>query len=126
MSWSRVRLPLLLAVLSRFLCGCGGFNGVLPPTLTSLSPASVAAGSADFVLTATGTNFVGGTTILWNGASLSTAVSSPTQLTAKVAAAQIAAAGAVSIRVLKPDSTTSGTLTLTITGSSFKLISISP
>jgi hypothetical protein len=126
MSWSRVRLPLLFAVLSRFLCGCGGFNGVLPPTLTSLSPASVAAGSTDFVLTATGANFVSGTTILWNGASLSTTVSSSTQLTAKIAATQIASPGAVSVRVLKPDSTTSGTITLTITGSAFKLISISP
>jgi hypothetical protein len=126
MSWSRIRLPLLFAVLSRFLCGCGGFNGVLPPTLVSLSPASVAAGSADFVLTATGTNFVSGTTILWNGASLSTAVSSTTELTGKVTAAQIAAPGNVSIRVMKPDSTTSSTLTLTITGSSLKLTSISP
>jgi hypothetical protein len=126
MSWSRIRLPLLFAVLSRFLCGCGGFNGVLPPTLASLSPTSIAAGSADFILTASGTNFVSGTTILWNGAPLSTAVSSATQLTAKVTAAQIAAPGNVSIRVMKPDSTTSGTLTLTVTGSSFKLTSISP
>ncbi len=126
MSWSRIRLPLLFAVLSRFLCGCGGFNGVLPPTLVSLSPVSVAAGSTDFVLTATGTNFISGTTILWNGASLSTTFSSATQLTAKVTAAQIAAPGDVSIRVMKPDSTTSGTLTLTVTGSSFKLSSISP
>jgi trimeric autotransporter adhesin len=126
MSWSRIRLSLLLAVLSRFLCGCGGFNGVLPPTLVSLSPASVAAGSTDFVLTATGTNFISGTTILWNGASLSTTFSSATQLTAKVTAAQIAAPRNVSIRVMKPDSTTSGTLTLTVTGSSFKLSSISP
>jgi hypothetical protein len=126
MSWSRIRLPLLFAVLSRFLCGCGGFHGVLPPTLASLSPASVAAGSADFVLTATGTNFINGTTILWNGAPLSTTVSSATQLTAKVTAALIATPGSVSIRVMKPDSTTSGTLPLTITGSSFKLTAISP
>ena len=126
MSWSRIRLFLLFAVLSRFLSGCGGFNGVLPPTLASLSPASVAAGSTDFVLTANGTNFVSGTTILWNGASLSTAVASATELTAKVASAQIASPGTVSIRVMKPDSTTSGTLNLTVTGSSFRLTAISP
>jgi len=78
------------------------------------------------VLTATGTNFVSGTTILWNGASLSTAFSSTTELTGKVTAAQIATPGKVSIRVMKPDSTTSSTLTLTITGSSFNLTSISP
>ncbi len=122
---------LLLSVLSIFVSGCGGFNGVLAPTLSSISPATVAAGSADFTLTATGTNFVGGTKILWGGSPVATTVSSPTQLTANITAAQIATAGAVSISVMKPDSTTSGALTLTITGSgsgsgTFSLTSISP
>ena len=121
---------LLLTVLSLFWSGCGGFNGVLAPTLSSINPTSVAAGSAGFTLTASGTNFAQGTTILWDGATLPTTVSSSTQLTAKVTAAQIAVAGAVSIRVMKADSTTSGAITLTITGGSggggFGLSSISP
>jgi hypothetical protein len=120
----------LLAVLSLVLSGCGGFKGVLTPTLSSINPTTVAAGSNAFTLTATGTNFAGGTTILWDGAALSTTVSSSTQLTAKVTAAQIASAGAVSIRVMKSDSTTSDALTLTIAGGSpggtFSLTSISP
>lgn len=121
---------LLLTVLSLFWCGCGGFNGVLAPTLSSINPTTVAAGSAGFTLTASGTNFAQGTTILWDGVSLPTTVSSSTQLTAKVTADEIATAGAVSVRVMKADSTTSGAITLTITGGSgggaFSLNSISP
>ena len=37
------------------------------PTLTSLSPSSVRAGSAAFTMTVTGTNFVSGATVDWNG-----------------------------------------------------------
>ena len=103
---------------------------MLAPTLSSLTPTSVAAGGVDFTLTATGTNFAQGTTILWDGITLPTTVSSSTQLTAKVTAAEIASARTVSIRVMKSDSTTSGTLSLTITGGtgggSFTLTSISP
>ena len=121
---------LLLLVVSLLCCGCGGFNGVLAPTLSSITPTTVQAGSGAFTLSATGTNFASGTTILWDGASLSTTVNSPTQLTAKVSAQQIANAGTISIRVMKSDSTTSGTLSLTITGSStggsFSLTAISP
>ena len=130
MKWHRNPVFLLLTVLSIFWCGCGGFHGVLAPTLSSITPATVAAGSAGFTLTASGTNFAQGTTILWDGASLPTTVSSSTQLTANVTAAQIATAGAVSIRVMKADSTTSEAITLTITGGpgtgSFRLDSISP
>jgi trimeric autotransporter adhesin len=121
---------LLLSVFFVVLCGCGGFKGILPPTLSSIDPTSVAAGSGDFTLTATGTNFAGGTAILWDGVALPTTVSSATQLTAKISGSQIAAAGAVSIRVMKSDTTTSDAVTLTITGGlpggSFSLTSISP
>lgn len=121
---------LLLLAVSLFCCGCGGFQGVLAPTLSSITPTTVQAGSGAFTLTATGTNFASGTTILWDGVSLSTTVSSATQLTAKVSANQIANAGTISIRVMKADTTTSGTLSLTITGGStggsFSLTAISP
>lgn len=130
MKWHRYPVFLLLSVLSLFWCGCGGFHGVLAPTLSSINPTTVAAGSAGFTLTASGTNFASGSTILWDGISLPTTVSSSTQLTANVAAAQIATAGAVSVRVMKSDSTTSDAITLTITGGSgtgsFRLDSISP
>jgi len=130
MSRPHCQFFLLLSVLSAFLSGCGGFNGILAPTLTSITPTTVAAGGAAFTLTATGSNFVSGTTILWDGTSLPTTVTSSTKLTANVTAAQIASGGTVSIRVLKPDSTTSGTIMLTVTGGSgngsFELTNISP
>ena len=118
-----------LLVLSVVFNGCGGFKGVVTPTLTSISPATVAAGSQGFTLTATGTNFVSGTQILWNGVVQSTKVVSNTQLTIAVTAEQIASAGSVTIRVIKPDTTTSDAMTLTITGGSsqtFSLTSINP
>ena len=127
---SHFRVLLLLAVLPLVLNGCGGFKGILTPTLSSINPTTVAAGSDAFTLEATGTNFAGGTAVLWDGVALPTTVSSAIQLTAKISAAQIASAGAVSIRVMKADSTTSDALTLTITGNSpggtFSPASISP
>lgn len=134
---SRVRSHALLfcLVVSVLLAGCGGFNGVVTPTLTAISPDNVTAGASGFTLTATGTNFVSGTTLLWDGVSLPTTVTSTTQLTAAVSAAQIATAGTVTIRVMKPDTTTSSALMLTINGngsgggggnSTFSLTSISP
>ncbi len=128
----RVSRPVALSallVLFAVATGCGGFKGVVTPTLTTISPATVAAGSAAFTLTATGTNFTSGTQILWDGVAQPTQVVSTTQLTTSVTAAQIAAAGTVSIRVMKSDTTTSGAMTLTITGSgsqTFSLTSISP
>ncbi len=123
--------PVLL-VLFTLLAGCGGFHGVVTPTLTSISPATVAAGSAGFTLTATGTNFTAGTEILWDGIAQPTKVVSPTQLTTSISAAQIASAGIVAVRVMKADTTTSGVIDFTITGtgggggSTYSLTSISP
>src|SRR5207302_2239788 len=42
------------------------------PTLSSMSPTSVAAGSGAFTLTVNGTNFVAGATVQWNGAARAT------------------------------------------------------
>jgi hypothetical protein len=120
-----------LMVFFAVLAGCGGFNGIVAPTLTSITPNSVAAGSAGFTLTATGTNFTSGTQLLWDGIAQPTKVVSSTQLTISVGTAQIANAGAITIRAMKSDTTTSGPQTLTITGGtppppSFALTSISP
>jgi hypothetical protein len=127
---SRPHSHLFLFLSLLLVGGCGGFNGVLAPTLSSILPNTVAAGGAGFTLTATGTNFASGTLLLWNGMSLPTTVNSGTQLSARVSAQQIASAGTVNIRVMRSDSTTSDTLQLTVTGNSgggsFTLTSISP
>jgi hypothetical protein len=109
--------------------GCGGFNGVVTPTLSSITPTTVAAGSGAFTLTANGANFVSGTQILWGGAVVPTKVVSNTQLTASISAALVAEAGTISIRAMKADTTTSNAMELKITGGmsqTFTLTSISP
>ena len=117
-------------VLLMFAAGCGGFKGIVTPTLSAISPATVMAGSPGFTLTATGSNFIKGTQILWNGVAQATTVLSNTQLSATISAAQIANPGTVAIRAMKPDTTTSGEMTLTVTGGSgsqtFSLTSINP
>ncbi|MBK7329006.1 MAG: hypothetical protein IPI85_07990 [Dehalococcoidia bacterium] len=72
------------------------------PTLSVLSPSTVGAGSAQFSMTVTGTNFVAGSVVQWNGASLATTYGSPTSLTATVPAASVASAGAANVTVFNP------------------------
>ena len=84
------------------------------PTLTSLTPSSATAGGPAFTLTANGTNFATGATVLWNGAARTTTFVSSTQLTASIPASDIAAAGAVPVTVRNPDGQTSAAQTFTI------------
>ena len=72
------------------------------PTITSTSPASVAANSGAFTLTVTGTGFVTGSTVQWNGASRTTTFVSATQVTASVSAADIATTGTAQVTVVNP------------------------
>ena len=102
--------------------GCGGSSSPsptptptpTPPAITSLSPASVTAGSAAFTLTVTGTGFVSGATVQWNSSGRTTTFSSATQLTAAITAADIAAAGTAAILVANTDGTKSSASTFTI------------
>ena len=72
------------------------------PTVSGLSPNTIGAGAAQFAMTVTGTNFVAGSVVQWNGASLATTYGSPTTLTATVPAASVASAGAANVTVLNP------------------------
>ncbi len=72
------------------------------PTLISLLPNSATAGGGSFTMTASGTNFVNGSTIKWNGTALTTTYISATQLTAFVPAANIATASTASVTVFSP------------------------
>jgi hypothetical protein len=73
------------------------------PTISGLQPASVEAGSAAFTLTVNGNNFVGNSTVRWNGANRPTAVISGQQLSATIPSADVAATGTVPITVSNPD-----------------------
>ncbi len=78
------------------------------PTITALSPSQVAAGSAAFTLTVTGTGYVTGATVQVGGSSRATTFVSATQLIATVLAADVAAQGSVAVQVVNPSACTGG------------------
>ncbi|HPH83535.1 MAG TPA: hypothetical protein PL185_13240 [Flavobacteriales bacterium] len=87
------------------------------PSLSSISPNTKVAGSAAFTLTVTGSNFVNGSTVTWNGTSLTTIFNNSTQLSATVSAALVATAGSASVAVVTPapggGTSTSASFTIT-------------
>ncbi len=75
------------------------FNIVNRPAITSLSPASAAAGGPAFTLTVRGTGFASDAEVNWDGAALPTTYVSSDELTATVAAELIANQGTALITV---------------------------
>ena len=90
------------------------------PTITTLSPSTTAAGSASFSLIVTGTNFVSGSVVNFNGAAKTTTFNSATQLTASILAADVAAVGTPGVTVTNPTpgggTSTAATFTITAAG----------
>lgn len=78
---------------------------VVLPQLASIAPTSRSAGSGQFALTVSGTNFVSGSIVRWNGSDRSTTFVSSTQLTATIQAADVAAAGTATVTVFNPGGT---------------------
>ncbi len=74
-------------------------------------------GSPAFALTLAGSNFLSGSTVLWNGTALTTTYGSSTSLSAQVPAANLASAGTAQVSVQNPagEGGTSAALTFTIT-----------
>ncbi len=72
------------------------------PTLSSVSPNSATAGGTGFTLTATGTNFIAGSLVRWNGADRSTTFVNSTTLTAAISASDISSSGNVTVTVFNP------------------------
>src|ERR1700722_13735426 len=118
-------------LLSLFFCihivsGCGGGTlagsstpappspnptppaAAAPPAITSVSPASVPAGTAAFNIQISGSGFVSGSVASWNGTSLTTTYVSATVLNATIPAALAAAGGTFAIAVANPDGQSSG------------------
>ncbi len=90
----------MILALAATLASCGGAGGAASngPTITSISPNTVAAGSAAFTLTVAGSGF-SGSVITWNGQGLATSVISSTQLTAAVPASFVEKPGVANIGV---------------------------
>jgi hypothetical protein len=83
--------------------GGGGGPGNNPvPTLTLMEPASAVAGESGLTLTATGSGFVNGAVVRWNGANRATTFVSATTLEAQITTADLATAGSASVTVFNP------------------------
>ena len=98
------------------------------PTITTISPATAVAGSGNFTLTITGTNFVNGAVVRWNGSDRTTTFVSSTQLTAAIPASDVATAGTANVTVFNPapGGGESGAVTFTINNPAPTISSISP
>jgi hypothetical protein len=85
------------------------------PTISSLSPPSASVGMG-FTLTVTGTNYVPGSVVRWNGADRATTYVSPTQLTAVIPATDVMTAGTGRVTVFNspPGGGTSNSVSLVI------------
>ncbi|MCL5744007.1 MAG: hypothetical protein M1541_08785, partial [Acidobacteria bacterium] len=93
----------------KYLIALLGITGIaaaqnMAPSISSLNPSSVIAGTSTFPLIVTGTNLTGGV-VNWNGAPLPTTPNSSTQLTAQVASSLVAVTGAAVITVTTPAGT---------------------
>jgi hypothetical protein len=99
---------------------------IISPTLASASPATLPAGSADTILTLTGADFDTTSVAYLAGTALDTTYTSPTQLTATVRAAQLAAAGQYPLSVVTSGFGTSNPLTLTVTNPAPTLTGLNP
>ncbi|RXH57937.1 hypothetical protein GRAN_1247 [Granulicella sibirica] len=84
------------------------------PSLTSTGTTTIAVGSGNQTLTLTGSGFLPGATVLWNGTVLSTTWVDAQHLTAAVGAQDVNSAATVSITCRNPGSTDSSALTLSV------------
>jgi Bacterial lectin len=72
------------------------------PVMTTMSPATVALGSAAFTLTINGSKFMYGSQVYWNGNARPTTVVSPTQLTASISASDVSRLSLDTVSVSNP------------------------
>jgi trimeric autotransporter adhesin len=78
------------------------------PVLTSVSPSGAQSGGGNFYLTATGSSFVPGAVLLWNGSERTTAFIDSAHLKVAIPAADIASPGTATLTVVNPGSAPSG------------------
>ena len=72
------------------------------PAISILSPATAAVGGANFVLTVTGSQFVPGAVVQWNGVNRTTQFVDSGTLSVDIPASDVAVAGTAKVRVVNP------------------------
>jgi len=83
-------------------------------SITAVSSSTITAGSGNTVLTLTGSNFVPGVAVTWNGSYRTTTIVDLTHVTVAIPASDVAAAGTASLVATKPGAPASSTLTVTV------------
>jgi hypothetical protein len=111
-SWTALAVA-LLAIFAAIGCNDYGNTFQVPTggTITSLSPANIAAGSAAFTMTVVGGGFIAKTVVQWNGQTLATTLATDssgnvlgTSATATVPASLVAKTGTAFVNTLSPHS----------------------
>jgi hypothetical protein len=87
------------------------------PATTSISPTTMPYGSASFTMTVNGSNFISGSSVLFNGLAVATTYVSATQLTAVISPAVVTSGGNFNVTVINgpPGGGTSNAQTFTVT-----------
>jgi IPT/TIG domain. len=83
-------------------------------SITSVSSATLAVGSGNTVLTLTGSNFVPGVAVTWNGSYRTTSIVDPTHLTVAIPASDVAAAATGTLVATNSGAPASSALTVTV------------
>ncbi len=94
--------------------------------LSGLSPSAAAVGGPGFTLTVNGSNMAAGAVVTWDGGDRPTTFVSSSQVTAAIAAADLAAAKVVQVAVRNPDGGVSSPLSFTAANPVPALTSLAP
>ena len=108
------------------LAGAMSGPDVYTQVVTALSPSSAAAGDPGFALALTGTAFLNGSVVTWDGSDRPTTFISSTRLDAQVGPGDIAAGKAAQVSVRDTEGWYSNTMTFTVNNPLPALTSISP
>lgn len=102
-TYTRVTVALLAGIAFCFAAGSVSATTPNPvPHLDPVVPSAAAPGGPAFTMTVTGTGFVSGSAVYWNGAVRTTTFVSSSKLTAAIAAADIATPSTATITVVSP------------------------
>jgi hypothetical protein len=84
------------------------------PTLSSTDQATIAAASGNKTVTVTGSGFLPGATVLWNGSPRTTTYADSSHLTVAIPASDVKSAATVSLSCQNPGSGASKTISITV------------
>jgi hypothetical protein len=84
------------------------------PEISSLAPSEIQRGEDGFDLAVTGTGFMAGATVTWDGIDRTTSYASETQLVASIPSSDLEVARTVSVRVRNPEPTADASNELTL------------